>query len=203
MVKTVLAFLLGAAAGGAGVYLYLDKRSIKNNTENAEKNRNYYETKIIELEKEIESLKNPDEKIEETDSTEPDVDIPEAKRKADDLAAKLNYNALYNKQPLGSNAPAKDPDDIFLISPEQYESETLYDRRTLTYYEGDDILCDELTDDVMDVENTIGLENLMEFGNGFEDDPYIMHIRNNTYGAVYEVIKDERSYSAVMGDENG
>ena len=57
-----------------------------------------------------------------------------------------------------------------------------------------------MSDEILDIENIIGIENVAEFGNSFEEDPYIMHIRNNKFGAVYEVTKDERSYSAVVGD---
>lgn len=191
MVKTILTLVAGAALGAGGMYLYLNEKYEKQNAENLKQNREFYQKKMDELKKEF---------PEENDiSEEPEEEVSEAKKKAEDLAAKLNYNALYNKEPLGQAAEAKE-EQIFLISPEQYDSETLLDKRVLTYWEGDDILSDELSDEILDIENIIGIENVSEFGNSFEEDPYVMHIRNNKFGAVYEVTKDERSYSAVVGD---
>ena len=191
MVKTVITLILGAGLGAGGMYLYLNSKYEKQNAENLKQNREFYQKKMDELKKEF-----PEEK---DISEDPKEEIDEAKKKAEDLAAKLNYNALYNKEPLGQAAETRE-EQIFLISPEQYDSETLLDKRILTYWEGDDILSDELSDEILDIENIIGIENVAEFGNSFEEDPYIMHIRNNKFGAVYEVTKDERSYSAVVGD---
>lgn len=192
MIKTVFTLLVGAGLGAGGMYLYLNEKYEKQNAENLKQNREFYQKKMDELKNEY-----PEKDISE--EKEDPVEINEAKKKAEDLAAKLNYNALYNKEPLGQAAETKE-EQIFLISPEQYDSETLLDKRVLTYWEGDDILSDELSDEILDIENIIGIENVAEFGNGFEEDPYVMHIRNNRFGAVYEVTKDERSYSAVVGD---
>ena len=200
MVKTIISFVLGAAAGAGCTYLYLKPKYEEANAIDAEKNRLFYKEKLQEFYDAHPETQESETDISETEEVPVEDDRPEGLRKAEELASKLNYNALYNKEPLGGTTEKKPEDQIYLISPEQYESETIYDRRTLTYYEGDDILCDELSDEVLDIENTIGIENVEEFGNNFEDDPYLMHIRNNTFGCVYEVFKDERSYSAVMGE---
>lgn len=199
MIKTLVTFLFGAAAGAGVSYLYLKPKFEEENAINAEKNRHHYEEKLKEFYAEHPETCNVDDISEPTEEVIEDKK-PEGLRKAEELASKLNYNQLYNKEPLGNGGFETKEDNVYLISPEQYESETLLDRRTLTYYEGDDILCDELSEEVLDIENTIGIENIGEFGNSFEDDPYLMHIRNNTFGCVYEIFKDERSYSAVMGE---
>lgn len=201
MVKYVLSFILGAAAGATCSYLYLKPRYEEDNAINAEKNRLFYEEKIKEY-KATHPVSEDQTDISDETETEAPEDYPEAKRKADELAAKLNYNSLYNKEPLTSAETVKKEDMVYLISPDQYDSETFLERRNLTYYEADDVLVDDLSEEILDIENTIGLENVQEFGNNFEDDPYLMHIRNNAFGYVYEVSKDERSYAAVMG-ENG
>ena len=193
-VKIFAAFVFGLAAGALGTYLYLDGKYQKQNEENLEMNRRHYEELKAKLKQDTKTIDIPKED-----------DIPEEvlknpAEKAKDLASKLNYNALYNKEPLTPSSEEKTEDQIYLITPMQYDSETLYDKRVLTYYEGDDTLCDELTDEILDIENFVGVENIQSFGNQSEDDPYIMHIRNNKFGCVYEVVKDERSYSAVMSD---
>lgn len=202
MVKYILSFILGAATGATCTYLYLKPRYEEDNAINAEINRRFYEDKIEEYKNTHPVSEDQTDIPVETEDKAPE-DYPEAKRKADELAAKLNYNALYNKEPLGNaDSEKKKEDMIYLISQDQYDSETFLERRNLTYYEADDVLVDDLSEEILDVENTIGLENVQEFGNNYEDDPFVMHIRNNAFGYVYEVTKDERSYAAVMG-ENG
>lgn len=198
MVKDTIIFILGAAVGAGGAYLYLKSHFEEENAINAEMNRQFYEEKVKEFKESHPDTEDQTDIPEETETE----DIPEAKRKAEELASKLNYNALYNKEPLGTGTSEHKEDMIYLISPDQYDSETFLERRNLTYYEADDVLVDDLSEEILDIENTIGLENAQEFGNNFEEDPYVMHIRNNAFGYVYEVTKDERSYAAVMG-ENG
>ena len=196
-VKIFAAFVFGLAAGALGTYLYLDPKYQKQNAENLEMNRRHYEELKVKLKQETKT----DDILQKEEDKIPEEVLKNPAEKARDLANKLNYNALYNKEPLTPSSEDKTEDQIYLITPIQYDSETLYDKRVLTYYEGDDTLCDELTDEILDIENFIGIENVNSFGNQTEDDPYIMHIRNNKFGCVYEVVKDERSYSAVMGDD--
>lgn len=70
-----------------------------------------------------------------------------------------------------------------------------YSEVTLTYYEGDDVLCDA-DDDVID-QNTrdrlIGEDNLMKFGHG-SNDPDIVFIRNDELEIMYEVVKSPNHY---------
>jgi hypothetical protein len=198
--KVLLAFILGIAAGAGGTYFYLKPKYEAMNAENLEVNRKFYEEKLKEATVEDDQTTPTEQEIES--AAQENAQHLDQLRKADELASKLNYNALYNKQPLTAvGSEEKMEDQVYLIAPDQYESESLYDRRTLTYYEGDDVLCDELTEEILDIENTIGIENVDQFGNPFEEDPYVMHIRNNKFGCVYEVFKDERSYSAVMGED--
>lgn len=202
-VKIFAAFVFGLAAGALGTYLYLDPKYQKQNAENLEMNRRHYEELKAKLEEEKKLLNPLDIQPEDKVIVEKgDKELfKNPAEKARDLATKLNYNALYNKEPLTPSSEDKTEDQIYLITPMQYDSETLYEKRVLTYYEGDDTLCDELTDEILDIENFIGVENVKSFGNQTEDDPYIMHIRNNKFGCVYEVVKDERSYSAVMENQ--
>lgn len=69
-----------------------------------------------------------------------------------------------------------------------------YSETTLTYYVGDDVLCDEKDKIIEDQELVVGLENLDKFGHGSED-PSIVYVRNDDLAIEVEVIKSERTYA--------
>lgn len=72
-----------------------------------------------------------------------------------------------------------------------------YDVMTLTYYEGDDVLCnerDEVIDRDYERDELIGDKNLERFGHG-SNDSSIVYIRNDKLELVYEVIKNPHHYA--------
>lgn len=79
---------------------------------------------------------------------------------------------------------------------ERYEFEG-YSEMTLTYYEQDDVLCNE-RDEVIgkgpEREAMIGEANLNRFGHGSKD-PSIVYIRNDKLELVLEVIRSPNSYA--------
>lgn len=69
-----------------------------------------------------------------------------------------------------------------------------YSSSTLTYYAGDDVLCDE-RDKVIDArDEIIGDHNLDSFGHG-SNDPVIVYIRNDALSAEFEIVKSEKTYA--------
>jgi signal recognition particle subunit SEC65 len=72
--------------------------------------------------------------------------------------------------------------------------ETSYSEATLTYYVGDDVLCDEKDKIIEDQDLVVGLENLDKFGHG-SGDANIVYIRNDDLAIELEVIKSERTYA--------
>lgn len=79
---------------------------------------------------------------------------------------------------------------------ERYEFEG-YSEMTLTYYERDDVLCNE-RDEVIgkgeEREAMIGEANLNRFGHG-SNDPSIVYIRNDKLELVLEVVRSPNSYA--------
>lgn len=71
-----------------------------------------------------------------------------------------------------------------------------YEESTLTYYEADDVLCNELDEVIADPdrERIIGEANLEKFGHG-SNDPSVVYIRNDTLEAQYEVVRSPNSYA--------
>lgn len=71
-----------------------------------------------------------------------------------------------------------------------------YDEITLTYYEGDDVLCDE-RDEVIgnpDRDRMVGETNLERFGHGSNND-HVVYIRNDKLEAQYEIVRSPNSYA--------
>lgn len=69
-----------------------------------------------------------------------------------------------------------------------------YTETTLTYYAGDDVLCDDKDKVIEDQDMVVGLENLDRFGHG-SNDPNIVYIRNDGLAVEVEVVRSERTYA--------
>lgn len=65
---------------------------------------------------------------------------------------------------------------------------------TFTYYEGDDVLCDERDRVVDSRDEILGTEFVDKFGHG-SDDPNVVYIRNEELGVEIEVCKSPNSYA--------
>ena len=114
MIKTLVTFLFGAAAGAGVSYLYLKPKFEEENAINAEKNRHHYEEKLKEFYAEHPETCNVDDISEPTEEVIEDKK-PEGLRKAEELASKLNYNQLYNKEPLGNGGFETKEDNDYTI----------------------------------------------------------------------------------------
>lgn len=89
----------------------------------------------------------------------------------------------------------RSPDIPYVIHIDERE-ELDYQSETLTYYEGDDVLCNE-RDEIVDPDTrnmVVGEANLDRFGHG-SDDPVIVYVRNDRLELVYEIIKSPHKYA--------
>ncbi|ASR83348.1 hypothetical protein SEA_MEDIUMFRY_53 [Arthrobacter phage MediumFry] len=94
-----------------------------------------------------------------------------------------------------------DKDSPYVIPVQAYldGEEEMYEQFVLTYYTGDGTLCYEDTGQVVeDVDQTVGFHNLHNFGveSGNDDTVYV---RNDKKETEYEILRDERKYSEVVG----
>lgn len=72
---------------------------------------------------------------------------------------------------------------------------------TLYYYEGDDILCFEESEEIIpNPEELIGEEALHAFGSDEYDDPDEIFVRNNMRSADYQIIKYDAAYKDAVGE---
>lgn len=84
----------------------------------------------------------------------------------------------------------------YVIHRTEVAEEEDYDTMTYTYYEEDDVLCNE-EDEVIpkdERDDMIGEANLNKFGHG-SDDPSIVYIRNDKREIQFEVIRSPNSYA--------
>ena len=72
----------------------------------------------------------------------------------------------------------------------------LYDQICLTYYEGDDTLVEDMSGEILDIDETIGSAALGRFG---EHKVNTVFVRNERLGADYEVVRENASYSGTWG----
>ena len=82
-----------------------------------------------------------------------------------------------------------------VIPPDEYGDYPEYEHIDLTHY-ADGVLTDENDEIVDDVENTVGTDYAEHFGE-FEDD--VVHVRNDKLQCYYEICRDHRTYSDVVG----
>ena len=81
---------------------------------------------------------------------------------------------------------------------EFYADELGYAQITLTYYSGDDVMCDE---DESPIYNYLELTGELRFGHG-SGDPNVFYVRNDKRRAEYEVLYDDSLYSVeILGYE--
>lgn len=69
-----------------------------------------------------------------------------------------------------------------------------YSKVTLTYYAGDDVLVDDQDEPLEDPKDIIG-EHFKEFFGMSENDPDVIHVRNDDTESDYEVVRVDTSYS--------
>lgn len=80
-----------------------------------------------------------------------------------------------------------------------------YESVTLTYYEGDDVLCDDRDNilDPADRDDLVGDKNMERFGHG-SNDINVVYIRNDRLEILYEVVKSPNHYAEeVQGFDRG
>lgn len=79
----------------------------------------------------------------------------------------------------------------FFTNPEEYS------QSTLVFYEKDGVVSDSYDEVVVDYEKLIGDDFADHFGDQSED-PNVVYIQNDKMKTMYEVIRDESSYSETV-----
>lgn len=184
-------FAGGLVVGGVSTYFGMKDKFEKAIHEETEELRAYYEQK------------NHTCKCKKTEATE------DTEKKASEMKSSIDKNSLekytkllnktkYDQNRKGSvetESPAEEDtmEEIYTISPDDFIEMNGYDKVTLTYYSGDSTLTDEF-EETVEIEDTIGMDNLDYFGK-YEDGT--LYVRNEKVSTDYEVIMDGRSFGDI------
>lgn len=94
----------------------------------------------------------------------------------------------------------RDEDNPYIIHHDEFQQgEKDYDQITLTYFEGDDILCDDKDEVVSDVDLLVGNANLSRFGHGSKDNN-VLYVRCDHLDTDFEIVRRKGRYTQeVLG----
>ena len=207
----VVSGLLGAVVGYYLAASFFDRRyselteafdeeleDYKADAREGRKLRHQRETKdalFYELDREYDAARralktysgNPDaEDDEEGREDEPLPDFPEV------ISIESTRVIISERDPDNPNKPYLIGVDLFL------EEGSPYEKIQISYFEGDDVLCDNDYRLMQEVDSVIGSANLSRFGDCDPDDPHIIYVRNERIEADFKVCREEGSYSHVV-----
>ena len=82
---------------------------------------------------------------------------------------------------------SRSPDRPYVIHEDEFKEKD-YTPVSLTFYEGDDVLCDDANMPVDNKDQLAGDDNLAKFGHG-SNSPYVVFIRNDTLSLDMEIVR--------------
>lgn len=84
----------------------------------------------------------------------------------------------------------------YVISVDEYHEDNEYEKVSLTYYDVDGVLADDADKIISDIKGVLG-DGLGYFGVGSQDE-VIVYVKNEKLGTIFEVVKDDQSYSKLI-----
>jgi len=187
----VIPFVLGAAAGSIATWLAVKQYYKRIADEEIES--------VVQRFKDRQVTTAGLSIVEPIEEVECETTVAEYTQEEKDEYEKLLEDNGYSANPGDENYAVfmdfSDDENMkpFVIAPEDF-GELGYDTKTWKYYK-DFVLTDEEGDVVLDPENIIG-DALSHFG-AYEDDA--VYVRNMDVECDYEILKDERTFSATYG----
>ena len=180
--KQILYFSLGAAIG-SGIAWYFTKR--------------YYKQMLTDVMEDVDEYK---EDVEKEVFGEYEYNKRVYKKRIDTLGYGnvVNDEDTYIKDEVEEELETTNPfpgervNTPYVIGPDDYHEDEsgVFDKETTTYYEGNDVLVTE-SDEVLEINDTIGRESLQHFGD-YESDT--VYVRNERLGMDFEVVYSEGCY---------
>lgn len=180
LLKTGLAFMLGAAVGAAFSAYYLNDYYAKREEESVESVKESLEKRYEER-----SAKKHPETDDKKTFVEPEFETNEEYVDAMEYAKIIAKNRYKAKE--------SDREKPYVISPEDFGEMEGYTKISL-FYTADHILLDENYDRLERPRTTVGLESLEHFGE-YEDDS--VYVRNDRLKTDYEILADLRTYDEI------
>jgi len=212
LIGVAIGTAVGATAAWAIAYRKAETKYSKIADDEIAEMRDHYREKATALE--AEAAKRPVEEIvrergyssSNADTTAPPMAVqpPAAVRESEDEdsepevqnrnvfeEARVEYEWDYHEE-----RRRRSPDIPYVIHYDELHEIEAYSEVSLTYYEGDDVLCNE-RDEIVDPDernDLVGEKNLERFGHG-SNDASIVYVRNDKLQIVYEVVKSPNSYA--------
>ena len=189
MYKKALIFIGGAVTGSL-VSWYFTKKKYETLAENEiAKMREGYRKKNKELADRARVKPNISEVVNDRLTIhKEDVDLAE---KEENLIAKYAEES----EPTGEENISPNDDVIEFIDDSEFASMNGYEKVNLVLYE-DDVLANEISDDIVLVEDTVGQQAIDDFKHY---NPEAFYVRNNQLMTEYEITRDHRTYEEVTG----
>ena len=215
--KTILfalgGFILGAAAGGTGMYFYSKRYFQAKSDEEIQNMTEYYISKYESNEedkKDDEGIKEESNEEEQTSektySEKPNL----FNNRVDSGAEPRSYTNYYTSDDSSSDIPAgnrsnkkkkKQQIDIEVVDNSVWDDNPGLATEFLTYFDADDVLVNEETEAVLDDNSGYGHIHKM-IANHSDDCPDdILIIQDNTSGILYHVTVERMSYQEQIVDD--
>lgn len=189
----IIVFTAGAAIGSVVTWKIVKTKYEKIAQEEIDSVKELYSTKACECSS---TTEEDSEEAEEEDQSYDDKTRPFPNRSEREEYNKLVKDSGYKPNQTDENQNSEEDDDMdkpYVISPEEF-GENGYETVSLTYYEGDGVLTDDI-DKPFD-EDEIAEYVVPDFADHFgeyEDDS--VFVRNDFMKTDFEILKDQRSYS--------
>lgn len=215
-------FLAGAVTGGAGVYIWRTKTeeerinaeidSVKKAFEKAHSSSNTSDSDNDDQDIGT-PLKTPENGLKTRNTgTLSDTEVEKAKLETKSIIGRQKYDGYFENQDardnmdprtlllddiIESSSYPRDDDKPYVMTESEYETDpAASDVVFLTVYEEDKILADDVANEAVNVDESIGMDIFEKFLNSKEaDDIYVKDPRTDT---VYEVTKESGSYKTMM-----
>ena len=181
---------IGGAVTGSLVSWYFTKKKYETLAENEiAKMREGYRQKNKELAERARIKPDISEVVKDQITIrQDDVDLSE---KEENLIAKYAEES----EPTGEENISPNDDVIEFIDDSEFASMNGYEKVNLVLYE-DDVLANEMSDDIVLVEDTVGQQAIDDFKHY---NPEAFYVRNNQLMTEYEITRDHRTYEEVTG----
>lgn len=196
-----LGFVGGAAVGGTSVYFFLKRRIQRQCDEELDREvatlREHFRAKEVARQERTEK-KDLTTVVEELGYKTPEVSKPDKPLEVSTESVETNVfensstPMVWNYDTEVAN---RNPAQPYILHREEFHTgDAGHDQSTLTYFAGDDVLCDERDTPVDNRDAMVGDENLEKFGHGSED-PNVVYIRNEPLGIDFEIVRSEGKFA--------
>lgn len=211
-------FVVGAGLGAVAGYIFAKRKLETKYSEIAAEEiadmREHYAAKATALDSEA-SKTNLDEIVRERGyaqspeittgppmAVSPPAAVTEAAEEEEEIVETLEVRNIFEDHRIEDEwdyhreRASRSPMSPYVIHRDERDDNDAYDEVTWTYYEEDDVVCNELDEVIAgeDRERILGEANLEKFGHG-SGDSQIVYVRNDNLEMDIELIKSPNSYA--------